>query len=225
MAQGEIHGRLARAVVNFQAHEAEEAALEALAEGMAPAEVVAGLSEGMREVGRLWNQLAIFLPEVVAATDAYYAGLSVARPALPGTHANGTLATAIFGTIYGDIHSIGKDVVVPVFQAENFNVIDLGVDVSPERYVAAVKEFDAQVVGLGTYMSETFLHVDDVVRYFEEVGVRDRVLVVCGGPAVDGEAARRMGADDAFTDAWIAVDRIKDVLRTGRAQGGKGVSA
>jgi 5-methyltetrahydrofolate--homocysteine methyltransferase len=204
---------LCRAVVEYRAAEAEDAARRALREGMRPADVVAALSEGMREIGHLWNTLDVFLPEVMAAVDAYYAGLSIARPALGASGQGDALATIIFGTIYGDIHTIGKDVAVPVFEAENFKVVDLGVDVSAERYVAAIREHRAHVVGLGTYMSETFLHVDDLIRRFEEAGVRDQVLVVCGGPAVDASTARRMGADDAYNDAWVAVERVKGLLR------------
>jgi 5-methyltetrahydrofolate--homocysteine methyltransferase len=213
MTQESLKKKLAEAVVSFQRTEVQKAAEEALAAGMHPFDIIKGLSEGMREIGRLWNAMEIFLPEVMAAADAYYAGLNLVKPRIAVGESGDYLATIIFGTIYGDIHSVGKDVAIPVFQAENFNVVDLGVDVSPQQYIDAVKEHKAQIVGLGTYMSETFMHVGEVVKAFAEAGIRDNILVICGGPATDPLAAQRMGADDAFNDAWVAVARTKELIK------------
>ncbi len=213
MAKEALTAKMAQAVLTFQTDEVRKAAEEALAAGEYPFDVIRGLSEGMREVGRLWNELEIFMPEVMAAADAYYAGLNVVKPRIPKGEKADYVATIVFGTIWGDIHSVGKDVAVPVFEAEGFNVIDLGVDVSAKLYIQAVKEHDADMVGLGTYMSETFLHVEDVVKEFVEAGVRDDLIIICGGPAADPVQARKMGADDAFTDAWVAVQRAKELAR------------
>jgi methanogenic corrinoid protein MtbC1 len=210
--------KVSDAVLTFQMPDVEAAAKEALAAGLHPFEIIKALSQGMREIGRLWNEMEIFMPEVMAAADAYYAGLNVVKPNIPSGESDDYVGTILFGTIYGDIHSVGKDVALPVFQAENFNAIDLGVDVSAKRYIEAIKEYKADIVGLGTYMSETFLHVGDVVQELIDAGVRDDVIVICGGPAADSNMARKMGADDAFTDAWVAVERAKELLKEKRGE-------
>jgi 5-methyltetrahydrofolate--homocysteine methyltransferase len=120
------------------------------------------------------------------------------------------LASIVMDTIFGDIHTVGKDVAIPVFESAGFNAIDLGIDVSPDKFVKAAIENKAELVGLGTYMSETFFHVPEVVDAFKKAGIRDRVKIICGGPAVDPETARKLGADDASSDAWEAVEKMKN---------------
>lgn len=212
MSKQEILESLAQAVVDMDRAKAQKAAQQALDAQIPPFEAISkGLSTGMKRIGELWNAMEIFLPEVMAAVNAYYAGLAVIKPHIP-IDASQYVGTAVFGTIYGDIHSVGKDVVVPVFQGEDFNVIDLGIDVPPEKYIEAIIQYNPDVVGLGTYMSETFLHANDVIDAFKEAGVRDRVIILCGGPAADDEAARKMGADGAFRDAWDAVAWAKKAV-------------
>ena len=213
MCKEEVLKRLAEAVVSLKLKEAEAAAKEALEAGVDPVEAVRrGLSEGMRIVGEKFNSMEYFIPEVLLAADAYRAGLNVLKEKFSREALGRFMATIVIGTIYGDIHSIGKDVAIPVFQAAGFNVVDLGVDVSPERFVEAVKEYRAEVVGIGTYMSETFFHTPSVIEALKKAGLRDKVKVICGGPAVDPRTARRLGADDASSDAWEAVEKIKKLL-------------
>jgi methylmalonyl-CoA mutase cobalamin-binding domain/chain len=213
MPQQDLMQKLAHAVVSCQALEVEMAAREALAAGLHPYDVIKGLSAGMREMGRLWTEMEVFLPEVTASADAYYVGLQLAKAALPGGTGAASAGTLVLGVVHGDIHSVGKDVVIPVFQAENFNVIDLGVNVSASRFAEATREHKADVVGLGTYLGETFLYVSEVVKALVEAGIRKDLIVVCGGPDADAVIARRMGADNAFTDAWAAVEWVRQALR------------
>ena len=203
---------LTAAVVRYDTQETEELSRQALDAGMPPVKVIDALSAGMRQVGEQWNRMLVFLPEVLLAARAYYAGLEVVKPELAEPGGLEPFATMVIGTIYGDVHTVGKDVAIPVFQAEGFRVIDLGIDVKPEKFLEAIREHRPEVVGLGTYMSETFMHTRAVVQAFEEAGVRDQFLVVCGGPAVDSRAAKRMGADDAFRDAWVAVQQVKEMV-------------
>ncbi|MGQ9513454.1 MAG: cobalamin B12-binding domain-containing protein [Thermoproteota archaeon] len=215
MNQEKILTRLKDAVVEMRADEARKAAEEALKEGIDPAEaIVKGLSEGMKVVGERFGRMEIFLSEVLASADAYYAALNVLRPKMSKERAQSTfIATLVIGTIFGDIHTVGKDVAIPVFQSAGFNVIDLGIDVPPEKFVEAAIDNNAELVGLGTYMSETFFHVPEVVDAFKRAGIRERVKIICGGPAVDPETARRLGADDASNDAWEAVEKMKKLLK------------
>ena len=211
--------KLAQAVLDMDLEGVVPLVQDSLAAGLSPNEILAeGLSAGMRQVGEKFKQCEIFMPEVLVSCDVYYRGLEILRPLIRqgGGPVRGKM---IIGTIYGDIHSVGKDVAVPVFQAAGYDVIDLGVDVPDERFVEAIREHQPEIVGLGTYMTSTFMHTRGTVRVIEEAGLRDRVKIICGGPAVDPAAARRMGADDASDDAWEAVgklDRLVEELRAAR---------
>jgi methanogenic corrinoid protein MtbC1 len=210
----EVLKKLEQGVVNFDEDASKAAAEEALEAGLSPFEAMSkGLCEGMKRVGEMWNRMELFLPEVLAAASAFYAGLNVLKPKMAESDTKEFFATAVFGTIFGDIHSVGKDVAMPVFQGEGFNCIDLGVDCPPEKYIEAIKKYKPQMVGLGTYMSETFFHVTDTVEAIKKAGLRDKVLIVSGGPASDFRKAVEMGADGAFRDAWEAAKEVKKMLK------------
>jgi 5-methyltetrahydrofolate--homocysteine methyltransferase len=186
---------------------------ECLAAGLPPARVLAeGLSAGMRVVGEKFKNGEIYMPEVLVSCDVYYRGLEKLKPLIETSSGSAPRGKMIIGTIYGDIHTVGKDVAVPVFAAAGFEVVDLGVDVSDEKIVAAIREHKPQIVGLGTYMTSTFMHTRETVRTIEAAGLRKQVKIICGGPAVDAGAARRMGADDASDDAWEAVEKLNRLL-------------
>jgi len=210
----EVLKKLEQGVVNFDEDASKAAAEEALEAGLSPFEAMSkGLCEGMKRVGEMWNRMELFLPEVLAAASAFYAGLNVLKPKMVESDTKEFFATAVFGTIFGDIHSVGKDVAMPVFQGEGFNCIDLGVDCPPEKYIEAIKKYNSQMVGLGTYMSETFFHVNDTVDAIKKAGLRDKVLIIAGGPAADFRKAVEMGADGAFRDAWEAAKEVKKMLK------------
>ena len=220
MEKAERLQKLAQAVLEMDVEGIVPLIEDSLAAGLSPVEILAeGLSAGMRQVGERFKQGEIFMPEVLVSCDVYYRGLEILRPLIRQTGGGPVRGKMIIGTIYGDIHSVGKDVAVPVFQAAGYDVIDLGVDVPDERFVEAIREYEPDIVGLGTYMTSTFMHTRETVRVIEQAGLRDRVKIICGGPAVDPAAARRMGADDASDDAWEAVgklDRLAEELRAAR---------
>lgn len=220
MEKAERLQKLAQAVLEMDVEGIVPLIEDSLAAGLSPVEILAeGLSAGMRQVGERFKQGEIFMPEVLVSCDVYYRGLEILRPLIRQTGGGPVRGKMIIGTIYGDIHSVGKDVAVPVFQAAGYDVIDLGVDVPDERFVEAIREYEPDIVGLGTYMTSTFMHTRETVRVIEQAGLRDRVKIICGGPAVDPAAARRMGADDASDDAWEAVgklDRLVEELRAAR---------
>jgi methanogenic corrinoid protein MtbC1 len=209
--------QLAQAVVDMDVEAVEAKSKEAIEAGIPAFEAITvGLSAGMKRVGEMWGRMEIFMPEVMGSVDTYYAGMKLLKPQIKASEKAEYEATIVMGTIWGDIHSVGKDVATPVFEGENFRVIDLGLDVPVEKYVEAVKEYRPEFVGLGTYMSETFLHVTDLVEEFKQKGIRDDVIIVCGGPAVDSEFAKKMGADDAWNDAWEAIAGMKQLLKQKR---------
>jgi 5-methyltetrahydrofolate--homocysteine methyltransferase len=201
--------QLADAVINMEVERVRDLVRDSLNEGLAPAEILTqGLSLGMRRVGEQFRDGGIFMPEVLVSCDAYYAGLKIVEPLLQ-TQNGDSRGKIVLGTIHGDIHTVGKDVAIPVFRAAGFEVIDLGIDVKDETFVDAVRRHRPQLVGLGTYMTSTFMHTRATVEALERAGVRREVKVICGGPAVDAATARKMGADDACDDAWEAIGRME----------------
>jgi 5-methyltetrahydrofolate--homocysteine methyltransferase len=210
MAEQVLLEALGKSVIDLNAAEAERLSKEALAAGISPYRIIAeGLSKGMQTIGEKFKCAEVFIPEVLVACDAYCAGLAVVKPHLEAAERSQFIAKMVIGTIYGDIHTVGKDVAIPVFEAAGFDVIDLGAAVPDEKFVEAVREHKPQLVGLGTYMTSTFMHTRETVKALADAGLRAGVKVICGGPAVDAPTARKMGADDASDNAWDAVEKMK----------------
>jgi 5-methyltetrahydrofolate--homocysteine methyltransferase len=209
---------LARIVVEMDIAAVAAAVHDCLDSGLPPARILAeGLSAGMRQVGEKFKNGEIYMPEVLVSCDVYYQGLQILRPLIEA-QPRGARGKMIIGTIFGDIHTVGKDVAVPVFQAAGYDVIDLGVDVPDSGFVEAIRQYKPDIVGLGTYMTSTFMHARETVRLIAEAGLRDQVKIICGGPAVDSAAAKRMGADDASDDAWEAVAKLDRLMEEVRAE-------
>lgn len=201
--------QLAEAVVRLERNTVKQLSEEAL-RSHSPYEVIAeGLSRGMQVIGEQFQRGEAYFPEVIVACGCYYAGLDLVKPHLAAADEGRFLGKMVIGTIHGDVHTVGKDVAIPVFQAAGFHVIDLGIAVPDEKFVEAIREHQPDIVGLGTYMTATFMHTRETVRAIAEAGLRYRVRIICGGPSVNGDAARRMGADDASDNAWEAVEVMK----------------
>ncbi|MBU0640423.1 MAG: cobalamin-dependent protein [Planctomycetes bacterium] len=219
--------RLADAVERLDLDGVRPLVEEALAQGIPPADVLAnGLSRGMQRVGAQFNAGEVFMPEVLVASEVYLAGLALVRPLLATADQAHSLGTMVLGSIHGDIHTVGKQVAIPVFEAGGLRVVDLGEDLEDEVFVDAIRTHRPQIVGLGTYMTSTFMHTSSTVAVIEKAGLRAQVKIICGGPAVDANAARRMGADDASDDAWAGLQKIKRLLAelAGGARAAEGIS-
>ena len=211
----QILERLTDAIVSLDAGSAKSTAEEAVKAKLDPREAIRALAKGMRTIGEKWNRLEVFLPEVLVAADAFCSGMEVLEPTLEAKKDRQFYpATMVLGTIFGDVHTVGKDVAKAVFAAEiGLRVVDLGVEVPSEKFIDAVKEYGANIVGLGTYMSETFYNTPKVIDALKRGGLRDKVIVVCGGPAVSNSKALELGADGAWDDAWVAVAEIRKLMK------------
>jgi len=211
----QVLARLTDAVVSLDTEAAKKAAEEAIETNADPAAAIKALAKGMRIIGEKWNKMEVFLPEVLVAADAFYAGMEVFGPALDTKKDQRLFSgTMVIGTIFGDVHTVGKDVAKAVFAAEiGLKVVDLGAEVPASEFVDAAREHDATIVGLGTYMSETFFNTPKVIDALKKSELRDKVIVVCGGPAVNHKKAIEFGADGAWDDAWVAVDEIKTLTK------------
>jgi len=200
---------IADAVIGLDQKRVEQLSGEALKVYLPHQIIAEGLSLGMKTIGEQFKSGDVFIPEVMVACDCYYAGLKIVKPHIAPRDESYYVGKIVIGTIHGDIHTVGKDVAVPVFEAAGFNVIDLGIAVPDEKFVEAVREHRPDIVGLGTYMTPTFMHTRETVQALADAGLRERVRVICGGPSVSAEAARKMGADEASDNAWDAVEIMK----------------
>jgi 5-methyltetrahydrofolate--homocysteine methyltransferase len=182
---------------------------EALARGIGPREVLErGLIAGMTAVGELFRAHEVFLPEVLLAAKAMYAGMDVLKPLLEkeGGLSQGKV---VLGTVQGDLHDIGKNLVAILLRGAGFEVVDLGKDVSPERFVETAQKEEAGVIGMSALLTTTMPGMRRVVALLRERGLAGKVKTIIGGAPVNADYAREIGADAYGYDGTSAVDEVK----------------
>ena len=197
------------AVLEGNAAGAQAGVKAALAAGMA-ADVILkeGLIAAMGEVGRLFEENEYFVPEMLVSARAMQAGLNLLRPYL--TEAGAAPAgKVIIGTVKGDLHDIGKNLVAMMLEGAGFEVIDLGTDVAPDKFVKAVMEHKPQIVGMSALLTTTMPGMSATVKALQEAGLRDQVKVIVGGAPVTDNFAKQIGADGYGPDASAAVRLAK----------------
>ena len=192
----------------------ETAALvqQALDEGMGPGEILTGgLVVGMDAVGRDFKAGELFVPEVLIAARAMHAAMDILKPLLAASDVQSAGKYAV-GTVKGDLHDIGKNLVRMMIEGGGFEVIDLGVDVSPDSFVDAVREHQPDIVGLSALLTTTMTGMKGVIEALEEAGLRDSVKIMIGGAPVTDAYAREIGADGYAPDAATAVDVARELM-------------
>jgi 5-methyltetrahydrofolate--homocysteine methyltransferase len=185
---------------------------EALAAGLPAADILEqGLVAGMNVVGEEFRKREIFLPDVLLAARAMYAGLDLLKPHLAseGVPSRGKI---VLGTVKGDLHDIGKNLVGILLKGAGFEVIDLGHDVAPEAFVDTAVREGARLIGMSALLTTTMTRMRDVVALVEERGLRGKVRTIVGGAPLNADFAREIGADDYACDAADAVDRVRALL-------------
>jgi len=185
---------------------------QALDQGMAAAEVLSGgLIPGMDEVGRDFKAGDLFVPEVLIAARAMHAGMDILRPLLAEADIAST-GKYIIGTVQGDLHDIGKNLVRMMLEGAGFEIVDLGTDVKPADFVAAVQEHQPQVLGLSALLTTTMPGMTATIDALREAGLRDTVKIMVGGAPVTTAFAEQIGADAYAPDAATAVDVARDLV-------------
>ena len=214
----EFFARIGDTVIDGDDEECVRLILEGLENGMNPLEgVEKGLVPGIRQVGEDFGTGAIFLPELTMAAKVMKAGVAILdeRIKTSGTK-RVTYGKVVIGTVKGDIHDIGKSLVAALLQANGYDVIDLGVDVDNDAFIAAATENGADVLGMSSLLTLPLLQMGKVIEKLEEVGMRDQLKVVVGGCPITQEFADEIGADavgfDA-QDAVVKVDRLLGITR------------
>jgi len=184
----------------------------ALKEEVEPQEILEqGLIKGMDAVGEKFKNNEIFLPEVLFASEAMYGGLELLQPQLikSGVKARGKV---IIGTAKGDLHDIGKNLVAMMLRGGGFEVIDLGKDVSAEKFLAAIQKHKPDIVGISALLTTTMIGITEVITALEKAGLRDKVKVMIGGAPVTQEFADEIGVEGYAPDAATAVDKARELI-------------
>ena len=184
----------------------------AISDGMAPGDVIQnGLIAAMAVVGEKFKINEIYVPEMLIAARAMKAGLAKLKPLMVGDEVT-ALAKVVIGTVKGDLHDIGKNLVGIMMEGAGCNVIDLGVDITPDKFVEAVSTHQPQFIGMSALLTTTMPAMKDTIAALEEAGTRGSVKVLVGGAPLTQKFADEIGADGYAENAAEVVDRIKTML-------------
>jgi methanogenic corrinoid protein MtbC1 len=207
MTESDVLARLRSAIGEGDAARAAVLAREAADAGIDPLLILErGVTDSLRFVGECWERGDLFLPEMMLAAEAAKAGLATLKPRLLGRAGGpGRGVTCVLGTVRGDIHDIGKNIVGTLLEAFGFRIVDLGTDVAPDRFVGAVRETGAALVGLSALLTSTMPGMRSVIEALEQGGLRGRVRVAVGGAPLGEPYAREIGADGYAEDGMGAL--------------------
>ncbi len=204
---------LMQVVVSGQPEKAEEATQRAIAAGISPQEIFnLALIPAMVEVGRRMEASEFFLPEVLLAAKAMQVASTVLEPLLASVAEVQQVGTVVLGTVQGDLHDIGKNLVGMLLKGNGFRVVDLGVDVSPEKFVKAARDHQADVVALSALLTTTMLNMKRVIEALTEAGLRNQVKVIVGGAPVQASFANEIGADGFALNAAAGVSLARRLM-------------
>jgi len=185
--------------------------------GLTPSQLLFdALIPSLEEVGARFERGDFFVPEMLIAGKAMSGALEVLRPLLAQTGAE-TVGTFLMGTVKGDVHDIGKNLVNIMLEGAGFQVIDIGVQAAPEKFIAAIEEHKPDIVGMSAFLTTTMPMFKANINAIEKAGLRDQVIIMVGGAPVTQEYADVSGADGYAADAATAVRRAKDLLANKRA--------
>jgi methanogenic corrinoid protein MtbC1 len=198
-------------VAHGRAPETKELVQEALSDGVSVDEIIATMNSAMENVGQRFSRNEIFLPEMMIAARAMKTGMEIIEPLIIGRSAS-TRGKILLGTIHGDLHDIGKNLVGMMFRGAGFEVIDIGVDVPKEEFLKAVERESPQLVGICALLTTVLGELAEATAFLKESAGNSRFKVMVGGAAVDADYAKRIGADGYADDAGEAVQVAKRLL-------------
>ncbi len=207
----DIYEKLMTSLYHGEEDEVTSLVHKALDDGLDPQDVLQnGLIAGMDQVGVDFKSGELFVPEVLVAARAMHAGMAVLRPLLAEGSKIGA-GKLVVGTVQGDLHDIGKNLVKMMMEGAGFEIVDLGTDVKPQDFVAAVREHKPDLVGMSALLTTTMVNMKATIEALQEAGLRDSVKIMVGGAPVTQEYARDIGADAFAPDAAAAVDIAREL--------------
>ncbi|AEV68891.1 corrinoid protein [Acetivibrio clariflavus] len=210
----ELYQKLSDAVVEMDEEKTVELSKKAVADGVDAYEAIdKGLADGMERAGKLFEEEEYFIPELLMCSDAMYAGINVLKPHIKSEE-QGQKSKIVIGVVEGDTHDIGKNLVKIMLESAGYEIIDLGRDVAPRRFVDAAIENNADVIALSTLMTTTMDRMSDVIGILNEGNIRDKFKVIVGGGPISQSFADKIGADGYSVNAAEAVRLVKRLLNS-----------
>lgn len=207
------YAEILKAIVEGDDAQATHLVEAALAQGLPPLDILnQGVVAGINQTGELWAANKFFLPDVILSADAFKAAMVPLEPRLKASRGGEPSHKFVIGVVQGDMHDLGKSLVIAMLTSAGFEVIDLGIDVPKERFIEAVRQYRPAILGLGAYMSTTMLEMKDVIAELEKQGLRQGTKVMVGGVPTSQEFADEVGADAWGKDAMVAMQRALELV-------------
>ena len=205
-----MYERLKDAVTQMKESEALAIAQELLDSNAEPVKILDVCTQAMEEVGKRFEEGVYFLPELMMAGEMLKQISEMVKPHLTGQIESEKMGRVLIGTVQGDIHDIGKDIVTFLLEVNGFEVKDIGIDVPPATFVDAIRDFNPQVVGMSGLLTLAFDSMKDTVEAISEAGLRDDVKIIIGGGQMSDKISDYAGADACAKDAMDGINRIKE---------------
>jgi len=204
----ELYQVISKAVTEGEEEEAVRKVEEALKSGLPPKEIMQrGVVAGISKAGELWKANEYFLPDVIMAADAFKAAMAILKPRLKEGEGVRKGKKIVMGVVQGDVHDLGKSLVIAMLTSAGFEVIDLGIDVPLQKFIDAAREHQPHILGLGAYMTTTMLEMKGIIAELEKQGLRRKLKVMVGGVPTSQEFADQIGADAWGKDALDAIQK------------------
>jgi corrinoid protein of di/trimethylamine methyltransferase len=211
----ELLSKLKEAAVNGDSDQVVKLSKRVIEVGIDPLEAVEkALIAGVIELGNKWINGEVFIVDMIAAAEAMKAGLSILKDEI--VKRGGSIkyrGRIVIGTVEGDIHDIGKSIVASLLEAAGFEVIDLGVDVSAQKFIEAIRQYNPDIVGMSALMTTTMLKQREIIEAIKQANLRGKVKIIVGGAPTTGGWAEEIGADGWAPDAASAVELVKRLLK------------
>lgn len=208
----ELFGKMAESLIAGKVDEVSALTKEAVDGGLSPQDILEqGLLAGMDVVGQRFKANEMFIPEVLRCAKCMHGAMEILRPLLVESGVK-TAGTLVIGTVKGDLHDIGKNLVGMMFEGAGFKVIDVGIDQEPQAFVDAITEHKAELFGMSALLTTTMPKMGETINAIKEAGIRDQVKIMIGGAPVTADFAKEIGADAYASNAASAVDTGKELL-------------
>jgi 5-methyltetrahydrofolate--homocysteine methyltransferase len=208
----EVLAKMAESLIAGKVDEVTDLTKQALDANVSSKDILEkGLLAGMEVVGKRFKANDMFIPEVLRCAKCMHGAMEILRPLLAETGVE-TAGTFVIGTVKGDLHDIGKNLVGMMFEGAGFQVVDLGIDLEPAAFVEAIKKHKASLFGMSALLTTTMPKMAETINAINEAGIRDQIKIMIGGAPVTAEFAKEIGADAYASNAASAVDKGKELL-------------
>jgi 5-methyltetrahydrofolate--homocysteine methyltransferase len=208
-----VLSEIKNSLINLDIDKTLELVKKAIDQGFKPLDIINTMAEGMKVIGDMFERGEYFISDLIVASEIFKEVMKILEPLImKEKEVMKPIGRVVIGTIEGDIHDIGKNLVATMLRVNGFEVIDLGVDVSPQKFVEAVKQYNPDIVGMSALLTSTMMNMRKVIETLEKEGLRDKVKVIIGGAPITEEFAKRIGVDAYGENAIVAVDICKRLV-------------